>query len=153
MQVLHDKEPALAGVFPICCVHVGFTVILMYGGAQVRLVVMGNVFQTEAILHRKFDLKGSTHGRTAGAKVADPTAILKARPGRGVAAGVCARMCNVLSCLRVLQPSCFLRCSYLFLDLPMRGLRTRCSHRNFQSQQCSPEVVQVCGRGCRPLPA
>ena len=40
---------------------------------------MGNVFQTEAILHRKFDLKGSTHGRTAGACVADPAAILKAR--------------------------------------------------------------------------
>jgi len=40
---------------------------------------MGNVFQTEARMHRKFDLKGSTHGRTAGARAADPAAILKAR--------------------------------------------------------------------------
>jgi len=40
---------------------------------------MGNVFQTEARMHRKFDLKGSTHGRTAGARAAAPAAILKAR--------------------------------------------------------------------------
>lgn len=40
---------------------------------------MGNVFQTEALLHRKFDLKGSTHGRTAGARAARPAAVLKAR--------------------------------------------------------------------------
>jgi hypothetical protein len=43
---------------------------------------MGNVFQTEARMHRKFDLKGSTHGRTAGARTADPAAILKARARR-----------------------------------------------------------------------
>lgn len=43
---------------------------------------MGNVFQTEAVLHRRFDLKGSTHGRTAGARAADPAAILKARRWR-----------------------------------------------------------------------
>ena len=42
---------------------------------------MGNVFQTEAVLHRKFDLKGSTHGRTAGARASDPHAVLKARSG------------------------------------------------------------------------
>ena len=40
---------------------------------------MGNVFQTEALLHRKFDLKGSTHGRTAGARATSPAAVLKAR--------------------------------------------------------------------------
>jgi hypothetical protein len=34
--------------------------------AQVRFVVMNNVFRTELELHRKFDLKGSTWGRTAG---------------------------------------------------------------------------------------
>ncbi len=33
---------------------------------QVRFVVMNNVFRTDLDLHRKFDLKGSTHGRTAG---------------------------------------------------------------------------------------
>jgi 1-phosphatidylinositol-4-phosphate 5-kinase len=47
---------------------------------QVRFVVMGNVFPTEVALHRKFDLKGSTHGRTAGPRALDtPNAILKAR--------------------------------------------------------------------------
>lgn len=34
--------------------------------SQVRFVVMNNVFRTDLDLHRKFDLKGSTHGRTAG---------------------------------------------------------------------------------------
>ena len=36
---------------------------------QVRFVVMNNVFRTELHLHRKYDLKGSTYGRTAGAKL------------------------------------------------------------------------------------
>ena len=45
---------------------------------QVRFVVMGNVFPTEVRLHRKYDLKGSTHGRTAGArKYTEPDIILK----------------------------------------------------------------------------
>lgn len=35
---------------------------------QVRFVVMNNVFRTDLDLHRKFDLKGSTYGRTAGPK-------------------------------------------------------------------------------------
>ena len=46
---------------------------------QVRFVVMGNVFPTEVPLHRKFDLKGSTLGRTAGPKANEPGATLKAR--------------------------------------------------------------------------
>ena len=46
---------------------------------QVRFVVMGNVFPTDVRLHRKYDLKGSTYGRTAGAKMSDPNIILKAR--------------------------------------------------------------------------
>jgi hypothetical protein len=47
---------------------------------QVRFVVMGNVFPTEVRLHRKYDLKGSTHGRTAGArKYTEPDIILKVR--------------------------------------------------------------------------
>jgi 1-phosphatidylinositol-4-phosphate 5-kinase len=45
---------------------------------QVRFVVMGNVFPTEVRLHRKYDLKGSTHGRTAGScKFTAPDTILK----------------------------------------------------------------------------
>ena len=47
---------------------------------QVRFVVMGNVFPTEVRLHRKYDLKGSTHGRTAGSrKFTEPGTILKVR--------------------------------------------------------------------------
>ncbi|KAK9815589.1 hypothetical protein WJX72_006406 [[Myrmecia] bisecta] len=47
-------------------------------GRKVRFVVMGNVFPTDVRLHRKYDLKGSTYGRTAGPKkLADPNAILK----------------------------------------------------------------------------
>lgn len=49
--------------------------------AQVRFVVMGSVFPTEVRLHRKYDLKGSTHGRTVGAKkLADPNTCLKVLP-------------------------------------------------------------------------
>ena len=47
---------------------------------QVRFVVMGNVFPTDTKLHRKYDLKGSTHGRTAGPKKDEPGAILKVFP-------------------------------------------------------------------------
>lgn len=31
---------------------------------QVRFVIMGNLFCTEYTIHRRFDLKGSSHGRT-----------------------------------------------------------------------------------------
>lgn len=30
---------------------------------QVRFVIMGNLFCTEYAIHRRFDLKGSSHGR------------------------------------------------------------------------------------------
>lgn len=43
-----------------------------------RVVIMGNVFPTDTRLHRKYDLKGSTYGRTAGsAALSDPNAVLK----------------------------------------------------------------------------
>ena len=38
---------------------------------------MANVFPVDTRLHRKFDLKGSTYGRTAGDKKDDPNANLK----------------------------------------------------------------------------
>jgi hypothetical protein len=45
---------------------------------QVRFVVMGSVFPTEVRLHRKYDLKGSTQGRTVGAKkLSNPDTCLK----------------------------------------------------------------------------
>ena len=48
------------------------------GGSKVRFVVMGNVFPSDVALHRKFDIKGSTHGRTAGpAAASTPGAVLK----------------------------------------------------------------------------
>lgn len=31
---------------------------------QVRFIVMGNLFCSEYRIHRRFDLKGSSHGRT-----------------------------------------------------------------------------------------
>ncbi|CAL8463327.1 g2861 [Coccomyxa elongata] len=48
------------------------------GGSKVRFVVMGSVFPTEVRLHRKYDLKGSTHGRTVGSKkLTNPNTCLK----------------------------------------------------------------------------
>ncbi len=45
---------------------------------QVRFVVMGSVFPTEVRLHRKYDLKGSTQGRTVGTKkLNNPDTCLK----------------------------------------------------------------------------
>ena len=39
---------------------------------------MGNVFPSDVVLHRRYDLKGSRHGRTAGAEaLAKPNAVLK----------------------------------------------------------------------------
>ncbi|RLN19848.1 phosphatidylinositol 4-phosphate 5-kinase 1-like [Panicum miliaceum] len=37
---------------------------IIYGSVQVRFVVMGNMFCTELRIHRKYDLKGSTQGRS-----------------------------------------------------------------------------------------
>lgn len=36
---------------------------------QVRFIVMGNMFRTELQIHRRYDLKGSTAGRTVGEHV------------------------------------------------------------------------------------
>ncbi len=49
--------------------------------SNVRFVVMRNVFRTEVQIHRRYDLKGSTIGRTAGpeAKSGDPNVTLKVR--------------------------------------------------------------------------
>ncbi|KAL6637679.1 hypothetical protein ACP70R_025251 [Stipagrostis hirtigluma subsp. patula] len=38
--------------------------ITLKAGRKVRFVVMGNMFCTELRIHRKYDLKGSTHGRS-----------------------------------------------------------------------------------------
>jgi 1-phosphatidylinositol-4-phosphate 5-kinase len=43
----------------------------------VRFVVMGNMFCTELRIHRRFDLKGSTQGRSADKVEIDETTTLK----------------------------------------------------------------------------
>jgi hypothetical protein len=58
---------------------------------QVRFVVMANIFVTDLQIHRRFDIKGSTEGRTIGEEArrkaeGDPTVIFKVRSaaaGRG----------------------------------------------------------------------
>eukprot|EP00891_Asterochloris_glomerata_P007971 jgi/Astpho2/7971/Aster-06568 len=47
------------------------------GGQKVRFVVMGNVFPSDVKLHRRYDLKGSTFGRTAAKKAGNPNTVLK----------------------------------------------------------------------------
>ena len=44
---------------------------------KVRFVVMGNVFCTELRIHRRFDLKGSSLGRSADKIEIDETTTLK----------------------------------------------------------------------------
>ena len=57
---------------------------------QVSFVVMGNVFPNDVPLHRKYDLKGSTYGRTSGKELCSPGAMLKASAVPGCS---CARSC------------------------------------------------------------
>ncbi|KAL2514321.1 Phosphatidylinositol 4-phosphate 5-kinase 9 [Forsythia ovata] len=47
------------------------------GGQKFRFVVMGNVFCTELRIHRRFDLKGSSLGRSAAKVEIDENTILK----------------------------------------------------------------------------
>ncbi|MCO5564541.1 hypothetical protein L7F22_018203 [Adiantum nelumboides] len=47
------------------------------GGQKVRFIVMGNVVSTEACIHRRFDLKGSSQGRFTGKHEADEGTTLK----------------------------------------------------------------------------
>jgi hypothetical protein len=54
----------------------------------VRFVVMANIFVTDLQIHRRFDIKGSTEGRTVGEAArrraeADPSVIFKVRGGGG----------------------------------------------------------------------
>lgn len=47
------------------------------GGQKVRFVVMGNMFCTELRIHRRFDLKGSSQGRSADKLEMDENTTLK----------------------------------------------------------------------------
>ncbi|GMY22729.1 phosphatidylinositol 4-phosphate 5-kinase 6-like [Fagus crenata] len=59
----------------------GLHCVRLTGAAQkkVRFVIMGNLFCSEYVIHRRFDLKGSSHGRTTDKPEAeiDPTTTLK----------------------------------------------------------------------------
>ncbi|XP_050283136.1 phosphatidylinositol 4-phosphate 5-kinase 6-like [Quercus robur] len=59
----------------------GLHCVKLTGAAQkkVRFVIMGNLFCSEYAIHRRFDLKGSSHGRTTDKPDAeiDPTTTLK----------------------------------------------------------------------------
>ncbi|PRW20830.1 Phosphatidylinositol 4-phosphate 5-kinase 2 isoform A [Chlorella sorokiniana] len=89
--VRHSEMRLLLSLIPLYYRHVqanpGTLLTRFYGvhrltpiiGRQVRFVVMGNVLPSDLRLHRKFDLKGSTYGRTVGADVraTHPYATLK----------------------------------------------------------------------------
>ena len=64
---------------PSCPASSCLLCLLLRPSLQVRFVVMGNVLPSDLRLHRKYDLKGSTYGRTAGreARAADPHCTLK----------------------------------------------------------------------------
>ena len=47
--------------FPNACHYLDFLLLLTN---QIRFIVMGNLFCSEYQIHRRFDLKGSSHGRT-----------------------------------------------------------------------------------------
>ena len=47
------------------------------GGRNVRFVVMGNLLNTQHVLHRRYDLKGSTQGRLTPSPFNPSSAILK----------------------------------------------------------------------------
>ncbi|CAM6033964.1 unnamed protein product [Sphagnum compactum] len=48
-----------------------------HGGQKVRFIVMGNMFCTDLCIHRRFDLKGSSLGRSADKVEIDETTTLK----------------------------------------------------------------------------
>lgn len=45
--------------------------------AQVRFIIMGNVVSTDSWIHRRFDLKGSSQGRSADKEETDESTTLK----------------------------------------------------------------------------
>ncbi|WOL02811.1 phosphatidylinositol 4-phosphate 5-kinase 1-like [Canna indica] len=56
-HVYHYKNSLVTKFYGVHCVK-------PIGGPKVRFVVMGNLFCSEYRIHRRFDLKGSSHGRT-----------------------------------------------------------------------------------------
>ncbi|XP_071715364.1 phosphatidylinositol 4-phosphate 5-kinase 8-like [Rutidosis leptorrhynchoides] len=55
----------------------GLHEITLRGGKKVRFIVMGNMFKTELRIHRRYDLKGSCHGRITNKDHIDEGTTLK----------------------------------------------------------------------------
>nr|GEV49453.1 phosphatidylinositol 4-phosphate 5-kinase 8 [Tanacetum cinerariifolium] len=55
----------------------GLHEITLRGGKKVRFIVMGNMFKTELRIHRRYDLKGSYHGRITNKDNIDESTTLK----------------------------------------------------------------------------
>ncbi|GKB77306.1 phosphatidylinositol 4-phosphate 5-kinase 8-like protein isoform X1 [Tanacetum coccineum] len=55
----------------------GLHEITLRGGKKVRFIVMGNMFKTELRIHRRYDLKGSYHGRITNKDNIDEGTTLK----------------------------------------------------------------------------
>ena len=49
---------------------------IIIGSKKIDLVIMENIFNTKMVLHRRFDLKGSTLGRTAGVATPDDSDVI-----------------------------------------------------------------------------
>ncbi|MCL7035590.1 hypothetical protein MKW94_011952 [Papaver nudicaule] len=55
----------------------GLHVVRPVGGAKIYFVVMGNILQTDLYLHRRFDLKGSSQGRSMNKVTIDEATTFK----------------------------------------------------------------------------
>lgn len=75
-----QKKVISSGTEPsICLKRIRIYWCAHFHAFQVRFVIMGNLFCAEYAIHRRFDLKGSSHGRTTDKPEAeiDPTITLK----------------------------------------------------------------------------
>ena len=57
--------------------HTSYSLKLTRGIEQIRFVVMGNILCSELQIHRRYDLKGSSQGRTTDKLEIDETTTLK----------------------------------------------------------------------------
>lgn len=84
-KLLQDRLPAYhrhcaANPNTLITKFLGMHSVTPVDGAKVRFLVMSNIFATDLLIHKKFDLKGSTEGRTAlkpGTVRTDPNVIWK----------------------------------------------------------------------------
>lgn len=68
---------SILNIFPISPPSTLSLLITSMVDFQVRFIVMGNMFCTELRIHRRFDLKGSSQGRSADKVEIDENTTLK----------------------------------------------------------------------------